>query len=73
MSKVCAAKSWRYRSLEGQMWCQPYMVVWILLYKGWFYVCGCGLGTSLTDCSGWRVHKIDTYMVVWMLLYKGRF
>jgi len=49
------------------------MVVWNLLYKGRFYVCGCGLGTSLTDCSGRRVHKIDPYMVVWMLLHKGRF
>jgi len=25
----------------------PYMMVCMLLYKGWFYVCGCGLGTSL--------------------------
>ena len=49
---------------------EPYMVVWMLLYKGRFYVCGCGLGTSRTDC---RVHKIDPYMVVCMLLCKERF
>jgi len=38
----------------------------MLLYKGRFYVCGCGLGTSLADCSGRRVHKVDPYMVVCM-------
>jgi len=27
------------------------------------YVCGHGLSTSLADCSGKRVHKIDPYMV----------
>ena len=36
---------------------------------------GCfrGLGMSLSDCSGRRLHKIDPYMMVCMLLYKGRF
>ena len=28
-----------------------------------FYVCGCGLGTSLADCSGSRVHKIQHLLV----------
>ena len=49
------------------------MVIGMLLYKGRFYVCGCGLGTSLADCFGRRVHKIDPYMLVCMLLYKGQF
>jgi len=31
------------------------------------------LGTSLSDCSGRKVHKTDPYMVVCMLIYKGRF
>ena len=30
------------------------MVIWMLLYKGLFYVRGCGLGTSLTF-RGWLV------------------
>ena len=38
-----------------------------------FYVCGCGFGTSLADCSGSRVHKIDPYRVICMLLYEERF
>ena len=37
-----------------------------------FYVYGCGLGKSLADCSGSRVHKIDPYMVICILLYEGR-
>jgi len=24
-------------------------------------VCGCGLGTSLSDCSGRRIHKMNPY------------
>ena len=63
----------RLIALEGEHKIDPYMVVRTLLYKGWFYVCWCGLGISLADCSGRRVHKIDPYMVVCMLLYKGRF
>jgi len=32
----------------------PYMVLYMLLYKGRFYVCGRGLGTSMGDCSSWK-------------------
>ena len=45
----------------------------VTYYEGWFYVCGCGLSTSLTNWSGRRVHKIEPFMVVCMLLYEGRF
>ena len=38
----------------------------MLIYKGQYYACGCGLDTSLADCSVRRVHKIDRYMVVCM-------
>jgi len=36
------------------------------LYKGRFYACGCGLDTSLSDCSVRRVHKINRYTMVCM-------
>jgi len=34
------------------------IMICMLLYKGRFYVCGHGLGTSLSDCSGRGIHKI---------------
>ena len=56
----------------GVAWVHP----WLIALQGEYVrstVCGCGLGTSLSDCSGRRIHKIDPYMVIGMLLYKGRF
>ena len=64
---------WAWIPLEGEYIRSILYGVLLWLYKGWFYVCGRGLSTSLAECSGRRVHKIDPYMVVWRLLYKGRF
>ena len=49
-----------------------FCLVCMLLYKGRFYICGCGLG-YIPGCSGRKVHKIDPYMMVCMLLYEGQF
>jgi len=48
-------------ALEGEYKIDPYMVICMLLYKGQFYVCRCGLGTSLADCcipsTAYGIHR----------------
>ena len=49
-------------ALEGEYIKLPiYMVICMLLYKGRFYVCRCGLGTSLAGCFGRRVYMVTYY------------